>query len=104
MGRCKQKVDRFLKIYNGVAGLLAFVGNILISILYTGNLIPRFIYYWEFLDRGWRAFDIIYYLYLWLVFITGYLIVRTFYWKHNVCDCYLTFGLSLCYNIYMVAF
>ena len=81
MGRCKEKLNRFFKIYNGLTGLLAWVGNILVAILYLGNLIPRFIYYWKFLDAGWKAFDIIYFGYLWLVFIAGYLLIRTYYWK-----------------------
>ena len=103
MGRCKDKISRFLKIYNGLGGLMAWVGNILVSVLYLGNLIPWFIFYWDFLDTGWKAFDIIYFFYLWLVFITGYLNVRTFYWKNRCIDFCVTGGLSLCFNIYMVA-
>ena len=75
MGRCKEKMNRYLKVYNGLAGLMAWVGNMLVVLLYIANIIPRFIYYWKFLDVGWKAFDLIYFGYLWLVFITGYLTV-----------------------------
>ena len=82
---------------------MSLIGNLMILILYTSTIIPYFIYYWKFLNTGWRVMDILYYGYLWYTFIVNCMVVQTFYWKQGCCTACCTCCLSRCYNIYLIS-